>query len=120
MSPEKASAYPERRNEPIYPTLAKTITTTIRQSETANPFSAPSENSPETTIMGFLNDGELENAYFFAENPKKPIRFTLSNKEPIAYFLTEPVDLGNNIAGFVGISTAPMSKLKKMKKRVFY
>lgn len=45
------------------------------------PFSAPSENSPETTIMGFLNDGELENAYFFAENQKKPIRFTLSNKK---------------------------------------
>jgi hypothetical protein len=84
------------------------------------PFSAPSENLPETTIMRFLNDGELENAYFFAENQKKPIRFTLSNKkEPIAYFLTEPVDLGNNITGFVGISTldadptVPMSKSRR-------
>jgi hypothetical protein len=78
------------------------------------PFPAPSQNSPETTISNFLADGELENAYFFAENQKKPIRFTLSNKkEPIAYFLTEPVDLGNNITGFVGISTVPMSKSKR-------
>ena len=75
------------------------------------PFSAPSENSPETTISNFLADGELENAYFFAENQDKPIKFTLSEKgEPIAYFLTEPVDLGNNITGFVGISTYPMLK----------
>ena len=75
---------------------------------------APSENSPETTIIRFLNDGELENAYFFAENQDKPIKFTLSNKkEPIAFFLTEPVDLGNNITGFVGISTYPMSKSKR-------
>ena len=78
------------------------------------PFSAPSENSPETTISNFLADGELENAYFFAENQDKPIKFGLNGKnEPLAYFLTEPIDLGNGIKGFVGISTYPMLKSKR-------
>ncbi len=70
-----------------------------------NLFPSVSQNSADTTIAEFLSDGETENAYEFAKLQDKPIRFAKSKDDAVtAYGLTEPVDLGDGVTGFVGLS----------------
>jgi hypothetical protein len=61
-----------------------------------------SAGSAMTSVIEFIREGELENAYHLAQNLGKPLMFGQTNSTPMAYARAKDITLPGGIDAFVG------------------